>query len=136
MGTVFYDGNKVFTGLLPDGRYSAINIGGWPPVTESAVSIDRSANPATTDCRPIDLRSLLTRMVLDNRSDLSVKRILKSGPATIVFWGDNTKTIVKRAEDEEESDYAAFTAALAKKVYGSNSAVIKMIKKKTEYQAE
>lgn len=62
------------------------------------------------------------------------KRILKSGRATIVFWADETKTIVKRAEDEPDNDYAAFTAALAIKLFKSNSALKKLIERKTEYQ--
>ena len=50
-------------------------------------------------------------------------RIIKSGPATIVFWGDGTKTVVKCGEDTIPDDYAAFCAALGKKVFGSNSAL-------------
>lgn len=53
------------------------------------------------------------------------ERIIKSGPATIVFWADGTKTVVKCAEGTEPDDYTAFCAALAKKVYGSNSALKK-----------
>lgn len=60
-------------------------------------------------------------------------RILKSGNRTIVFWDDGTKTIVKRAEDEQDNDYAAFTAALGIKLYGSNSA-LKRIAERTEVQ--
>lgn len=60
------------------------------------------------------------------------KRILRSGRATIVFWGDGTKTVVKCAADENDNTYAAFTAALAIKIFGSNSAVKKLVKSKTE----
>ena len=63
-------------------------------------------------------------------------RILKSGDRTIVFWEDGDKTIVKRAEDEEDNEYIAFTAALGIKAFGSNSALKKAIAEKTEYQKE
>ena len=56
-----------------------------------------------------------------------VKRILKNGDYMTVLWEDGTKTIVKRAEDEPQSDYAAFTAALGIKCYGSNSALKKLV---------
>ena len=56
-----------------------------------------------------------------------VKRILKNGDYMTVLWDDGDKTIVKRAEDEAESDYAAFTAALGIKVYGSNSALKRLV---------
>lgn len=63
-----------------------------------------------------------------------VSRILKSGDRTIVFWTDGTKTIVKRSNDERDSDYAAFTAALAIKIFGSNSAVKRLIERNTVVQ--
>ena len=60
------------------------------------------------------------------------KRILRSGPATIVFWEDGTKTVVKRASAQPDNPYDAFTSALAIKVFGSNSQVKSVIKHKTE----
>lgn len=63
-------------------------------------------------------------------------RILKSGNRTIVFWSDGTKTIVKRAEDEPDNDYAAFTAALGIKIFGSNSALRRMIKRNLKIQGD
>jgi hypothetical protein len=57
-------------------------------------------------------------------------RILKSGPCTIVFWQDGTRTMVRRANDEVDDDYSAFTAALAIKIFGSNSAVKRTVKNK------
>lgn len=61
-------------------------------------------------------------------------RILRNGPATIVFWPDGTKTVVKRAPDEPDNEYVAFTAALAIKIFGSNSALKRIIAEKTEEQ--
>ena len=61
-------------------------------------------------------------------------RILRNGPATIVFWPDGTKTVVKRAPDEPDNEYVAFTAALALKIFGSNSALKRIIAEKTEEQ--
>lgn len=60
-----------------------------------------------------------------------VQRILRNGPATIVFWGDGTKTIVKRPEGKEDDIYEAFTAALGIKMYKTNSHLKKLIKTKT-----
>lgn len=56
------------------------------------------------------------------------KKIIKSGDRTIVFWKDDTKTIVKRSDDTADDLYSAFCAALAKKVYGSNSQVKKILR--------
>ena len=57
------------------------------------------------------------------------KKIIRSGEYTTVLWMDGTKTIVKRMPGSEDSDYAAFTAALAKKVYGTNSKVERIVAK-------
>lgn len=57
------------------------------------------------------------------------KRILRTEGATIVFWEDGTKTVVKPMEGTQRSDYDAFTAALAKKIYGTNSAVCRIVAK-------
>ena len=73
-------------------------------------------------------------MYFGNRASLTPRRILRHGIATIVFWPDGTKTVVKRNEDEPDNEYAAFTAALAIKVFGSNSKVKREIRCKTETQ--
>lgn len=64
---------------------------------------------------------------------LHVDRIIFSPPATIVFWKDGTKTVVKCADGEPFSEYNGFAAALLKKVFGSNSAVKKIIQRKKQY---
>lgn len=55
------------------------------------------------------------------------EKIIKSADRTIVFWKDGTKTIVRRSDDTADDLYSAFCAALAKKVYGSNSQVKKIL---------
>lgn len=63
-----------------------------------------------------------------------VKRILISGMCTIVFWLDGTKTIVRCQADTKSNVYNAFTAALAKKIYGSNSQIKKIIQRSIQIQ--
>lgn len=58
-------------------------------------------------------------------------RIIYNSPATIVFWSDGTKTVVKKRKGERFNEYNAFCAALAKKVFESNSAVNKIVKSGT-----
>lgn len=62
----------------------------------------------------------------------NVKKIIHSGLWTIVTWEDGTLTKVKMEDDGHYDEYAAFTAALAKKVYGNNSKVHKILEKKTK----
>ena len=60
--------------------------------------------------------------------------IIFNGPATIVFWADDTKTVVKRSKKDKDNKYNAFCAALAKKVYGTNSHIARIVKKGVEHK--
>lgn len=60
-----------------------------------------------------------------------VNRIIYSGDKTIVLWNDGTKTIVGCSEGETYDEFDGFTAALAKKIYGSTCAVKREIRKKS-----
>ena len=65
---------------------------------------------------------------------IQIDKIIRNGTATIVFWADGEKTVVKRSEGETDSLYTAVTAALAKKVYGNNSKFKKMIERQVLVQ--
>lgn len=55
------------------------------------------------------------------------KQVIYNPPATIVFWKDGTKTIVKCSEGDIYNKYFGFCAALAKKLYGNNNRVNKIV---------
>ena len=59
----------------------------------------------------------------------AVKKIIYNPPATIVFWEDGSKTVVKYSQYDEYNLYFGFLAALAKKVYGNPSRVRKIVDK-------
>lgn len=68
-----------------------------------------------------------------NFYSLNVSKIIFNPPATIVFWEDGTKTVVKCSAEDEFNEYYGFLAALGKKVYESNSQIKKLIDKKAEW---
>ena len=47
---------------------------------------------------------------------------------TTVLWNDGTRTTVKLSDDDIYDEYSAFCAALAKRIYGSNSRIKKIMK--------
>ena len=58
----------------------------------------------------------------DGYDGLKIKRVICNGPATIVFWNDGTKTVVKLQEEDETDDekgilYAALKKLATKKEY-------------------
>lgn len=66
---------------------------------------------------------------------LDIKRIILNGPATIVFWNDGTKTVVKISNDDIRGDkydpYTSVAYALAKKHFGTNSAFKRKVARKS-----
>lgn len=61
------------------------------------------------------------------RASLGVKQVIFSGPKTIVFWLDGTKTIVSCGEGDHNDPYAGFCAAVTKRVFGSTSQAKKVL---------
>lgn len=57
----------------------------------------------------------------------TITRIICNGPATIVFFDDKTKVVVKRNKDDQQDIYAAVAFAVMKKLYGSNSRFKKIV---------
>ena len=93
--------------------------------------------------RDLILTSFTTGKEIDGEvRTITPEKIFRCGNATTVIWKDGTKTTVKLMPGAEDSDYGAFTAALAKKIYGGNGKVMKYagmvqrVKNKAEKKAE
>lgn len=56
------------------------------------------------------------------------KKVIFNGPATIVLWKDNTKTIVKRREGEEDDREKAIMYCILKKLCGKKAAMDRYLK--------
>ena len=50
-----------------------------------------------------------------------IERVKFNGPATVVFWKDGTKTVVKRTEEDKDDPRVAILYAIGKKLFGTNS---------------
>lgn len=59
-----------------------------------------------------------------------IERVIFHDPATIVYWKDGTKTVVK-AQNEKFDKEKGMLAAIAKKVYGNNGSFNNIIKRFT-----
>lgn len=103
---------------------------------QQSLEMMRSAKPIEFDFSSLSgsLKNLTDMFKPSYEGEFTPNQILQSGDRTIVFWKDGTKTIVKRAADEEFNTYAAFTAALAIKIFGSNTHLKKVIDGKLKVQ--
>jgi hypothetical protein len=56
------------------------------------------------------------------------KNIIFNNPATIVYWDDGTKTVVKIMEGDEFDEILGVSMAYTKKLFGSNAIFKRMVK--------
>ena len=58
---------------------------------------------------------------MDTIFGFKIKKVIFNNPATIVFWQDGTKTIVKCSKNEKFDPEKGFAMAISEKVLGSYS---------------
>lgn len=76
--------------------------------------------------------SLHTKTVIHNNSVImedTIKKVIFSGPKTIILWKDGTKTITTCGEGDHYDKYVGFCTAVTKKMFGSTSKVKKILDK-------
>lgn len=73
------------------------------------------------------IKTVRTSEKEEKTMNFRVKKIMHNGPATIVFWEDGTKTVVRLKEGDKYDPYAAFTAAVAKRLYGKNMKISEIV---------
>lgn len=61
----------------------------------------------------------------ETKNPLSIDHVIFSGPATIVFWADGDKTIVKCKPGDEYSYDVGIAMATLKKIFGDSYSVYK-----------
>ena len=67
----------------------------------------------------IDIHTWLTPSNKVKTPELSIKDVIFNPPATIIFWTDNTKTVVK-ADGENYDPEKGIAMAISKKILGDN----------------
>lgn len=60
-----------------------------------------------------------------------IKNVIFNPPATIVFWKDGTKTVVKATNEEFDAE-KGLAMAVTKKCFGNNYEYFKQVKKWTD----
>lgn len=87
-------------------------------------------------CRLTDfLADKLNRKNSNNTKTPTIKNVIFNDPATIVFWTDNTKTVVKCQEGEKFDPEKGITMAYFKKMHGNKGHYFEEIKKWTDKYA-
>ena len=74
------------------------------------------------------LEETMNKINFNRLHDISIKNVIFNDPATIVFWNDGTKTVVK-AENEEFDPEKGLAMAISKKVLGNKGNYYETFKK-------
>ena len=69
---------------------------------------------------------------IKKRLDARIKNVIFNDPATIVFWSDGTKTVVKTQNNEKFDPEKGLAMAIAKKALGNKGNYFNEIKKWVE----
>lgn len=73
---------------------------------------------------------------LHRKMALEIKKVIFNNPATIVFWADGTKTVVK-AKNEDFDPEKGLAMAIVKKAFGNKGSYFNKIKRWTnDYNEE
>lgn len=70
------------------------------------------------------------------KNQISISRIVFNGPATIVWFTDGTKTIVKKTEGDTDDREKAILLALTKKLLGNSTADLRRFLKDVESKVD
>ena len=64
-----------------------------------------------------------------NKPDLYITKVIFNGPATIVYWSDGSKTVVRCSEEDTFDGEKGLVMAMVKKALGNKGAYYNKIKK-------
>ena len=87
------------------------------------------------DVKMVDITDL-AKWVLDvirdsDREAMEPEKIIFNPPATIVYWGDGSKTVVKAAKGEKFDPYTGFCYAFTERYFGGISLIKKTCQRRS-----
>ena len=86
-------------------------------------------------CKELSTRFADLKFELDKEKNemkekkLEILRVVFNGPATIVFWSDKTKTVVKCGKRDKFDPEKGLAMAIVKKMFGNKGNYYNIIKK-------
>lgn len=121
----YVDKSKPYTIVIPSDRYTMM--------FNCAGKIDSAARAEILNAADKTKRDgIVARATLIPKPTNylpEIKNVKFNGPATIVFWADGTKTVVKCQDGDDYSEEVGLAMCIAKKVFGNTSKYNDVFKK-------
>ena len=97
----------------------------YSPVESMMLNFQKETNKMKYNEIPSSIAFAFTRRGFVFR--LEIKKVIFSGPCTIVLWANGDKTVVKRAEGDKNDREVAVLYEIAKKKFGNITRVHKKL---------
>ena len=121
--------NDMLTKQMLNSIYGTERRANMPTTCRTCSIVYQVNNPACRAC--MRKRDEEAQRNYYTRNNLSIKNVIFNPPATIVFWEDNTKTVVK-CQGEIFDPEKGLTMAFMKKALGNQGNYFDTVKKWTE----
>ena len=108
----FIDKTKPYTLVIPSNRHTML----FNCINKNDSTTERSTLIPKSSPKPANYLH-------------EIKNVKFNGPATIVFWADGTKTVVKCQDGDDYSEEVGLAMCIAKKVFGNTSKYNDVFKK-------
>lgn len=88
----------------------------------------RALNAYCKECMVLSDQTLcdafyeVAKVVKASFENMQIERVIFNAPATVVYWKDGTKTVVKCQDGDKYSKETGLAMAIVKKVYGNSGA--------------
>lgn len=135
--------------MNPTGKLFFDNFG---PIDIYVETINQNGTETRFECVDVSRKSFASRMIEKESERVSyikkdlemtrriaaafnpngIKEVIFNPPATIVFWNDGTKTVVKCQNDEHFDAEKGLAMAISKKYFGNKGSYCNQIKKWTD----
>lgn len=126
--------NQKLIGDMNGGYVYAVDTDGYKPEPMYAATEISKANRRATeaenrlDALKYAMNDVFGVAELHRKMALEIKKVIFNNPATIVFWADGTKTVVK-AENEDFDPEKGLAMAIVKKAFGNKGSYYNQFKK-------
>lgn len=97
----------------------------YSPIGTTTFNLQKETNKMNYNDIPNSFTTVFTHTGFVSR--LKIKKVIFSGPCTIVLWTNGDKTVVKRAEGDKNDREVAVLYAIAKKKFGNITRVHKKL---------
>lgn len=103
------------------GKDSNVKYNPYNPVEKDIYHLDISSVVPNYIKRDLDMTKAMFTNIRNGKCGIlpSISRVIFNPPATIVFWSDKSKTVVKAHEDDEFDPEKGLAMAISKKALGN-----------------